>query len=240
MSVDSVRVKAETRRIIEALEKKQAPTDPWVAERYIGTRLRSLGIRAPEIHAMAREFSASHRNAELEEVHTVADELWHSGIFEARSLAASILMRFRRRLDKNSFELISGWYDDVDNWANCDAVSVFVLAEFMFRDDDITLRVSEWVKSPNPWKRRGAVTSTIPANRKGMSDAETVLGMVRSLLDDDEYFVKKSLGWVLRELGKSRPEIVASFLTEHGNRLSKEQLRKAVKYIPDELVAGIL
>jgi 3-methyladenine DNA glycosylase AlkD len=84
------------------------------------------------------------------------------------------------------------------------------------------------------------VTSTIPANRTGRSDAETVLEMVRSLLDDDEYFVKKSLGWVLRELGKSRPKTVASFLKKHKEQLNKEQLRKAVKYIPDELVAGIL
>lgn len=233
-------MKAETKRIIEALEKKQVPTDPWVAERYIGTKLRSFGIRAPEIHAMARDFSASHRDAELEEVHKTVDELWHSGILEARSLAASILMRFKRRLDKNSFELVSEWYDDVDNWANCDAVSVFVLAEFMFRDDEITSRVSEWIRSPNPWRRRGAVTSTIPANREGRSDAKTVLEMVRSLLDDDEYFVKKSLGWVLRELGKSRPKTVASFLKKHKEKLNKEQLKKAAKYIPRELATGIL
>jgi len=233
-------VREETRKIVDHLEEESVPTDPWVAERYIGTRLRSLGIRAPVIHAMAREFSASHEDIEMEDVHRITDELWHSDILEARSLAASILMRFKRKLDRSSFDLISRWYDDVDNWANCDGLSVFVLSEFMFKDDDVTSRVCEWIGSPNPWKRRGAVTSTIPANREGRSKPKVVLEMVRTLLDDDEYFVKKSLGWVLRELGKSRPETVAPFLRKHRKKLNKEQLKKAVKYIPDELTVGIL
>jgi 3-methyladenine DNA glycosylase AlkD len=233
-------VREETRRIIETLEKERVPVDPWVAERYIGTKLRSLGIRAPVIHAMAKKFSASHQDAELDDVHTITDELWRSYILEARGLATSILARYSKRLDRSSFDLISEWYDDVDNWANCDGLSVFVLSEFMFKDDEVTSRVREWISSPNPWRRRGAVTSTIPANREGRSDPQVVLEMVRALLDDDEYFVKKSLGWVLRELGKSRPEIVASFLRKHRKKLNREQLKKAVKYLPAGDGVGIL
>lgn len=233
-------MREETRIIIDQLEKESGPTDPWVAERYIGTKLRSLGIRAPVIHAMAREFSASHKDVEMQEVHRITDELWRSEILEARSLAVSILMRFKRKLDRRTFDLVSRWFDDVDNWANCDGLSVFVLSEFMFKDDDVTSRVCEWIGSPNPWRRRGAVTSTIPANREGRSEPKVVLEMVRTLLDDDEYFVKKSLGWVLRELGKSRPETVVAFLRKHRKKLNREQLKKAVKYLPDELVTGIL
>lgn len=230
----------ETQCLIEELKKNRVEQPSWVAERYIGTRLESFGVRKPTIHSLASKYAASHRDSELEDIHQVVDELWHADIFEARSLAASILKKFRGRLDRSSFDLISKWYDDVDNWANCDDISVFVLSEFMFRDDDITSRVSSWVQSPNFWRRRGAVTSTIPANREGRSDPRLVIDMVHSLLEDDEYFVRKSLGWVLRELGKSEPKAVASFLRKNARKLDTDQLRKAVKHIPEGLVAGIL
>lgn len=228
-------VEEDTKALLNELEDSRVERPAWVAERYIGTRLRSFGTRKPAIHAIASKYVTANKDSGLRRIHEVADELWHAGIFEARSLAASILMRFRRRLDRRTFDLLSGWYDDVDNWANCDDVSVFVLGEFMFRDEGITSDVSGWVQSTNPWRRRAAVTATIPANREGRSDPRLVLDMVRSLLDDDDYYVKKSLGWVLRELGKSKPEAVAAFLRLNKDKLQKDQLRKAVKYIPKDV-----
>lgn len=233
-------MKDETRNLLEELKKNRVDQDPWVAQQYIGTKLESLGMKKPIVHAIASNFVAEYGDSRLEEIHQIVDELWHAGIFEARSLAASILMKLKRRLDRSSFDLISSWLDDVDNWANCDDVSVFVLANFMFKDEEITLQVSEWVESDNFWRRRAAVTSTIPASREGRSDPRFVTDMVRSLLEDDEYFVTKSLGWALRELGKSKPEAVVSFLKEYAEKLDKDQLKKAVKYLPENLAVGIL
>ncbi|MFQ5910093.1 MAG: DNA alkylation repair protein, partial [Thermoplasmata archaeon] len=143
-------MKKETKALIDELRRNRVEQPAWVPERYIGTRLKSFGTRKPAIHSIASRYVAASGGLELGEIHAVVDELWHAGIFDARSLAASILKKLRRRLDRGSFDLVSKWYDDVDNWANCDDVSVFILAEFMFRDEEITSRVSGWVDSSNP------------------------------------------------------------------------------------------
>ena len=85
-------------------------------------------------------------------------------------------------------------------------------------------------RSPRLWTRRAALVFTLPW-AKGERDPERVLGWAARLADDREWFIRKAIGWWLRELSKRDPERVRRFLTEQGGKLAGVARREATKYL---------
>jgi 3-methyladenine DNA glycosylase AlkD len=52
------------------------------------------------------------------------------------------------------------------------------------------------------------------------------------MLEEKEFFIRKAIGWVLREVSKKRPALVFDFIREHGARASGLTRREAMKYLP--------
>ena len=54
------------------------------------------------------------------------------------------------------------------------------------------------------------------------------------MLDEKEFFVRKAIGWVLREEGRRRPDEVVAWLSTRTHRASGVTMREAVKYLPPD------
>jgi 3-methyladenine DNA glycosylase AlkD len=71
---------------------------------------------------------------------------------------------------------------------------------------------------------------------------ERFLRYADAMLDEREFFIRKAIGWVLRELARGRPELVVDWLTPRIARVSGVTLREAVRHLPapdrDALVAA--
>ena len=52
------------------------------------------------------------------------------------------------------------------------------------------------------------------------------------MVEEKEFFIRKAIGWVLREVAKQRPELTYAFLAEHIERVSGLTLREGAKYLP--------
>jgi 3-methyladenine DNA glycosylase AlkD len=228
-------VQKETKRLVDLVKKNASPEDAPHANKYIKTELEVLGVRMPILDSIAKEFFDAHKKDEdLREVHRTVDELWSSPIYDVKTLAISILRRFRRKLDLATFDLIKVWWDDIDNWAHCDGLSVYVLGSVLLADDSVISDIMEWTKLDNFWKRRGALTSTMLGNRVGKGDPFWTLTMLNDVLDDHEYYVRKTFGWVLREMGKGYPDFVFEYMMYNKSRFNKTDVKEAVKHLPVE------
>jgi 3-methyladenine DNA glycosylase AlkD len=60
------------------------------------------------------------------------------------------------------------------------------------------------------------------------------------MLEEREFFIRKAIGWVLRETSKKRPELVFDWFLPRAERASGVTTREAVKYLPEQERAGIL
>jgi len=69
---------------------------------------------------------------------------------------------------------------------------------------------------------------------------DTFAGYADAMLDDKEFFIRKAVGWVLREHGKRRPDQVYEWLLPRSTRASGVTLREAVKYLEPPQRAAIL
>jgi 3-methyladenine DNA glycosylase AlkD len=232
---ESSSVRKEIVRLVDLVKENASPQDVPQANKYIKTDLELLGVRMPILDSIAKEFYDQHKkDGDLKEVHLTVEELWAVPIFDVKTLAISILRRFRRKLEASTFEVVKTWLDDIDNWAHCDGLSVYVLGSILLKEESVISEIMGWTKSGNLWKRRAALISTMLGNRAGKGDPFWTLTMLNDVLDDDEYYVKKTFGWVLREMGKGYPDFVFEYMMYNKSKFNKTDVKEALKHLPEE------
>ncbi len=156
----------------------------------------TLGVSVVEIRNIARQFLAEHRK-DLDYRHRTADQLWQSGIHEARILAALI------DVPELVTELqMEAWVADFDSWDVCDQVCSNLFDKTAFAYD----QAKAWAGRPEEFVRRAAFTmmACLSVHDKKASDQALLqfLPYIKKYSGDDRNFVKKAVNWALRQIGK--------------------------------------
>lgn len=221
----------------DALAALRALGDPQRAEgmaAYHKVARVYLGVRVPEITALAREWR---RALTLEERLELAAALWESDIHEACLAAAKLLDEKRiRPSDAGAWALICRWAETFDGWALADHACMAGQKRLVAAPERIET-VAQWTEHPNMWTRRAALVITLPWTRLPDPDAadtairERVLSWAVLYLRDEAWFIQKAVAWWLRDLSRRDPERVRAFLDANGARLKPFARREAAKYL---------
>lgn len=147
-----------------------------------------VGLTMPYLHEKAKAIGKDH---------DLALELWSTGVYEARLLAAFI--DDPKRLTKKQ---MNAWAMEFDNWAICDGVCMH-----LFRKTSSAHAMAvKWSKQSRPFlKRAGFVMIATLAVHDKASPDKVFLPYLKAIVraaDDDRNFVKKAVNWSLRQIGK--------------------------------------
>ena len=89
--------------------------------------------------------------------------------------------------------------------------------------------LNRWIDGEDMWLRRSAI---LCQNRhKERTDQEMLFDFCLRRAHEKEFFIRKAIGWALREYARTRPEEVRAFLLEHGDKLSGLSRREAAKHL---------
>lgn len=175
--------------IIALLRARRSPEDIAGQRRFgITPRGEQLGVRAPVLRQLARE----HRRD-----HGLALELWGSGIYDARQLAA--LADDPKQVTEAQME---AWAAEFDNWATVDACCMH-----LFRKTPWAFaKARAWSGRPEEFVRRAGFTlmATLAVHAKKEPEATflALLPLIEAGAGDERNFVKKAVNWALRQIGK--------------------------------------
>jgi 3-methyladenine DNA glycosylase AlkD len=186
---------------------------------------RFLGIRVPQLRALARAHRALPLDAVLEHLRSP----WH----EERLLALLILVEQYRRGDADDREHIHRAYLDhtrfVSNWDLVDASAPRLVGAHV--DPNAAESLERLAASASVWERRIAVLATFDWIDRGETVA--ALRIADRLLGDPHDLIHKAVGWMVREVGKRDPERFEVFLTQHYRRMPRTMLRYAIEKLPE-------
>src|SRR5699024_4189933 len=117
-------------------------------------------------------------------------------------------------------------------WALVDVLAGDVLGNVLLGYPDAARLVDPWARDQEFWIRRAALLSQREPLKAGGA-FERFAGYADAMLDEQEFFIRKAIGWVLREMGKSRPDEVFVWLYPRAHRVAGVTMREAVKYLPE-------
>jgi 3-methyladenine DNA glycosylase AlkD len=211
------------------------------AERaYLKSSLRFHGVSLPEIRRAAADFCRSHPDLARSDLRAVVAALYETDYHDLRSAGIGILERRRDLLTPTDAPWLIALVRRSGNWAHVDWLATKVVAAAVAESPSLTRRVRAWAQDPDLWVRRTALLVQHDALRSGNGDFALFAEIAAPMLSEREFFIRKAVGWVLRETGRKRPDLAFRFLRDHRECVSGLTLREGAKHLPPSLRAELV
>lgn len=223
--------------IDQVTDQLSAIATPERAERekaYLKSELRFLGATVPQIQAAAK--AAVKRMGKLErgDLQELARLCFASDLHEHRSLACALLQSNAKKLNAADLPWLAEAIDASKTWAYVDVLAVHPVGSIAARyPQEAQAVLAQWAVHGNFWRRRSALLALLGAWRaKTPFAGELFEAWSVPMIAEKEFFIRKAIGWVLRELAKRDPDYVRGYLLRHADRMSGLSRREAEKGLP--------
>jgi 3-methyladenine DNA glycosylase AlkD len=179
--------------VLAALHRLANPTNVAGMARFGIAGKHVLGISVVHLRAIAKRTGHDHE---------LAEELWDSGIFEARILAG-----FVAEPDRVTRRQANAWARDFECWADCDGLCIHLFRKTPFAHD----LAAAWSHRREELVKRAGFTmmATLAVHDKAANNQvfRTYLSRVDEESTDERHNVKKGVNWALRQIGKRNPDL---------------------------------
>ncbi len=205
------------------------------AKKYLKSDLEFIGVAAKPLRAAARDFLAGHPNLGHDALVDLVRALWNEPVYDLKAVAVALLELRTRNLDISDLELVEELLRRSHTWALVDWLCTKVAAPLVAQDPRVAEAVIErWSRDDDLWLRRASMLAQLPALRVGGGDFDLFAQFASRMLEEKEFFIRKAIGWVLRDVSKKRPDLAYEFLLKHIDRISGLTLREGSKYLSDD------
>ena len=195
---------------------------------YMRSQFEFLGIPTPERTEWTRAFFKEQGYPEISELEYVVTSLWNLPEREYHYVALGILDKSVKKMSQESIQLFEhlimtkSWWDTVDHIA-----ANLVGTHFTRYPQLIPSYVDKWLSSDDLWLQRTALLFQL--KWKQQTDEQLLFKTVEHLMHSEEFFIRKAIGWALREYSKTSPERVVEFVRTRP--LSSLSTREALKVV---------
>jgi 3-methyladenine DNA glycosylase AlkD len=216
----------------------RAAADPARApgmQAYMKSAQPYLGVRVPEARRLAGAVAREQPPSSVDELRDAATALWRDATHREERYAAVALTGLS--LARGSLDLLP-FYDEVITtgawWDHVDGVAPRIRDLLLTHPGTMTPLLRDWARSPDRWLRRSAVIAQLGARDR--TDRALLTEVVEVNAADREFFVRKAIGWALRDFAHTDPDWVRRFLADH--ELSPLSRREAAKHLDPGTTAG--
>jgi 3-methyladenine DNA glycosylase AlkD len=207
---------------------------------YLKSDLTHYGASVPAVRSVAKAVAAEHPGLSHDELVLLVTGLWAAPVHERRVVAVELLVIRRDRLRGEDMILLERLLRESRTWALVDPLAVSVAGPLVERLPELRVVLDRWAADQDFWVQRAALLSLLGALRRGEGDFDRFSGYADAMLDDKEFFLRKAIGWVLRETAKKRPDLVYAWLLPRATRASGVTVREAIKPLTPQQRATIL
>jgi 3-methyladenine DNA glycosylase AlkD len=221
------------RAVRRALEQAADPAKAPKMQAYMKSAMPYRGVSSPVLRRLCREAFTAHPLATSGEWKRVVLELWREAAFREERYAAVMLTEsrlYRAFLTVAAvpmFEelIVTGaWWDFVDTIAG-HSLGAILRAE----PRRMKPLMRRWSKDEDMWKRRAAILCQLGFKRE--TDLKLLYDCIEPNLSHKDFFIRKAIGWSLRQYAWTDPKEVRRYVKANRDRLSGLSVREAMKNI---------
>lgn len=221
----------------KALAEVGDPVRAAQQQAYMKSELPFVGLGAPALRALLRPLLVQHSYDDRAEWESAVRELWDTASHREEWYAAIALLRhraYRSWLDPDLLPLLQhlvttgAWWDVVDEVASHLVGDVLALHRA-----DVTPVMERWAVAEDLWMRRVAILCQL--GDRDQTDPVLLAHAIEANLEGtrhgSEFFVRKAIGWALRDHARTDPGWVRAFVARNAERLSPLSRREALKHL---------
>ena len=194
---------------------------------YLKNLFTLAGLTASERRALQKDFFASRGFPGKDSYKDIVYLLWNVDMRDCQYCAIDILIKNKKLYTEDIIGLVEYCIVNKSWWDSVDLLAAHAAGEyFKLFPDKITSVTERWMNSGNMWLQRSALLFQL--KYKQQPDTLLLENYISQLTDEKDFFIRKAIGWVLREYSKTNAKWVIDFVQRTPmSELSKmEALRK--------------
>jgi 3-methyladenine DNA glycosylase AlkD len=209
-------------------ESVQNPAFAAGMKKYMKDQSEFYGIKAPVLRKLIKSFLKEHELPGENNLNAVIMECWSQDKREWQHVAIEILLRYIKNPDSNIIGVLEFMIINKSWWDTVDTIAAWLVGPFFKKYPDMIIpKTREWMDSGNIWLQRTCLLFQL--KYKTTTDTELLFGFIRELSGLKTFWIRKAIGWALREYSKTDPDIVMEFVNSHS--LAPISRKEALKVI---------
>ena len=229
LSLSTLKSAAEYSKIIKELRGLSDDEKKTVLPRFFKTGKgeygegdKFLGVIVPNTRKVAK----NHKDSPYIVIEMLLESEWH----ECRLCALLMLIEKYRKEPDEAVHFYLTHTKGINNWDLVDLSAPYILGDYLKDKTDRNV-LFDLAGSSVMWERRIAVVSTLMFIRHGQFD--DTIRLAESLIDSKHDLMQKSIGWMLREVGKRDKGLLVQFIEKHKHEMPRTMLRYAIEKFPE-------
>ena len=206
------------------------PTKTASMAAYMKTDMPFYGVQNPLrktiLRSLVREFPAESFAAYESNVRA----LWAEPHRESKYLAIGYARSFVSYISNESMPLYRDLIVDGAWWDFVDEVATQLIGTVLLKNRAMVQpTIRTWIEAEDLWLRRASIICQL--KHKEATDTCLLSDACMANIDDKEFFIRKAIGWALREFAKTNADWVRQFVTVHESEMAPLSLREATKHL---------
>ena len=222
-------------KLLKEVEKSANPKLAEGMKKYMRDQFEYLGLQSTERRTILKEVYKNTEGIESADdvfIDEFANECLKSKYREMRySFTDFLIMYYKKKLNVNNlkkmeeFNIKSKWWDVTDALAGSFGVIFAADADLQKKKNE------EYITHENLWMRRIGILHQLKYKEK--TNTDILYGNILKTCSEKEFFIRKAIGWALREYSKTAPHEVVSFIEKHKDKLDAWSKKEGMKYIEE-------
>ena len=197
---------------------------------YMKTDMPFYGVQKAGRTQILSKLRSDFPPADREEYERLVLALWQLPHREEKYLAIGVARTHKKFVVPGSLPLYRRLITEGAWWDFVDEIATHLIRDLVVGFPDETWpEVDRWIDNEDMWLRRAAILCQIGAEKA--TDTERLFRFCLRRAHEKEFFIRKAIGWSLREHAKTDPGAVASFVRLYRDELSPLSFREATKHI---------
>ena len=212
-----------------ALTEVAVPADVEPMEAYMKDQFRFLGVRSAGVRAVAKPLL---RAAGQMDGNTIVDfvyRCWEEPEREFQYVGALLTRRHVKKLDPSHLPDIEHFITSRSWWDTVDSLAAWTVGPLVSANPELKAVMDQWATDDNLWLARTAIIHQL--GFKENTDAQRLFHYAELQAGHTDFFIRKAIGWALRQYARVEPDAVRRFVAEHEDELSPLSRREALKHL---------
>jgi len=196
---------------------------------YMKDQFAFLGVTSPIRKSIEKPLMAVARTAEPDDVLDVAGLCWEQDEREFQYTGSALLRARAKTFHVEDLDRLYTFITTKPWWDTIDALAAHPVGTMVMRYPELGATMDEWIDDDNMWVARVAILHQL--RFRDALDEARLFGYVEKRAADTEFFIRKALGWALRDYARVAPDAVRQFVRTHHDKLSGLTRREAMKHL---------
>jgi 3-methyladenine DNA glycosylase AlkD len=212
-----------------ALESVAVPADAEPMAAYMKGNFPFLGVKSPAVRAVIKPLLAADARPEGGDLIDFVDQCWAQDEREFQYVGCLLLRKWVATLEADNLDDLKRFVTTKSWWDSVDSLAAHSVGPLVRANRDLVATMDVWIDDDDFWVARTAILHQL--TWKGETDGDRLFHYAERRAADTEFFIRKAIGWALRQYAREAPDEVRAFVAANEDRLSGLSKREALKHL---------